>query len=350
MPSPSTTIVVVPRETHSAWAAMLARLWANTDPTVPVVVVDGGSPPRIRHQLERLADAHDFTLLRSERLLSSNEARNAGLGHVHTELVAFLDNDTHVPPGWLPGLEHCLRETGAALVSPVVLAPRGDTWEIHDAGGVARIVGEGEQRRFEERNAHMREPESAVPQLVRARTEFQELHCLLARTAVVEAVGGFDEGYLAGREHSDLSLRVAATGGTGWVEPAVVVRYPRDRLRHPSDLAFYLPRWSQEWAEASFAHFNEAWELGETSLDDWYLQGTFDRRLRCGPRPADGWRRSVWRQRRRLHRAFDRVATPRLVRRHVRQCGSAAPIRPLHLADWDRSVAPPAADPSSTSA
>jgi len=332
MSGPTTTIVVVPRETHSAWPGMLERLREHTEPSVPVVVVDGGSPPSIRRRLERLAVENDFTLIRSERVLASNEARNAGMRHVHTEFVAFLDNDTLVSPGWLPALEQCLRDTGGALVSPVVLSQRGAGWVIHDAGGLARIVGDTATRRLEELNAHMGEPETAVARLTRAPTEFQELHCLVVRAEVLREIGGFDEGLLAGREYSDLNLLAAAAGHVGWVEPAAVVRFARARLRRPSDYALYLARWSDEWGRASYAHFNEKWDLHDTSGDEWYFAGRFDLRLLCPPRPPEGRRRTAWRLRRRLHRAVDRVVTPRVMRAHERRRAMAAPPRVTHVA------------------
>src|SRR4051812_6470436 len=110
---------------------MLTTLLGNTAPPFRLVVVDGGAPPDIARALELLAVRHDFTLLRRDALLTSNEARNLGLRHVETRYAVFIDNDTYVPPGWLAALEQCADETGAPLVAPVVLAgPPGDC-EVH---------------------------------------------------------------------------------------------------------------------------------------------------------------------------------------------------------------------------
>jgi len=327
MTVPRTTIVVVPRETHSVWGRMLARLREHTDPSVPVVVVDGGSPPSVRRQLERIADREGFTLVRSESVLSSNEARNEGTRFVTTELVAYLDNDTMVTPGWLAPLEQCLAETGGVLVSPVVLSQRSTEWVIHDAGGVARIVGHGASRRLEELNVHVGKPETAVERLTRARTEFQELHCLLVRAEALREIGGFDERLLAGREYSDINLRMAAAGYAAWVEPRAVVRYANPRLLRPSDVALYLARWSDEWGRASYAHFNRKWDLQDTTADDRYFAGRLDRRLRCPPRPPGGAHLAAWRIRRRLHRAADRIVTPLVVRAQERRRAAAPPQR-----------------------
>ena len=78
--TPATTVVVVPREAHTPWPEMLTTLLANTDPPYRLVVVDGGAPHDIAQAVELLAVRHDFTLVRRDALLTSNEARN--LGHV----------------------------------------------------------------------------------------------------------------------------------------------------------------------------------------------------------------------------------------------------------------------------
>jgi hypothetical protein len=332
----TTSIVVVPRETHSSWRPMLETLRAHTGSDVPIVVVDGGAPARVRRDLERLAHELDLTLIRSDALLWSNEARTLGRARVNTEFVVFLDNDTLVGDGWLDGLERCARETGAAAVSPVVLDELHGGWEIHSAGGVAHVEGDGAQRRFHEVIAHLNAPASVVDQLERQETECFELHCLLLRTDALDEVGGFDEELPAGREHSDLSLRLQAAGHRIVLEPDVVVRYPLVRIAGVHDHAFYVPRWSEQWAWAAFRHFNEKWELRETSLDDWYIPGTRNRRLRARPRPAGpSWHRWVWRQRRRARRAVDVVETPLLVRHQMRRRARAAPPRVVHRASWD---------------
>jgi GT2 family glycosyltransferase len=336
----TTSIVVVPRETHSAWVPMLETLRTHTGDDVPVVVVDGGSPPKVQRELERLARAHDFTLIRSDALLWSNEARNLGRARVDTELVVFIDNDTEVAPGWLDGLERCARETGAAAVSPVVLDQLLGGWEIHSAGGVAHLEGEGAQRRFHEVIAHLNGPVTELDELERQETECIELHCLLVRAGALDEVGGFDEGLPAGREHSDLSLRLQAAGHRIVLEPEVVVRYPSVRIADVHDHFFYVPRWSEQWAWAAFRHFNEKWELRDTTLDDWYIPGTRNRRLRARPRPAGpSWRRWVWRQRRRARRAVDLVETPLLVRYQTLRRERAAPPRVVHRASWDMRAA-----------
>ena len=77
-----------------------------------------------------------------------------------------------------------------------------------------------------------------------------------------------------GREHSTLSLQVTAMGGAIWLEPSVVVRYPWPKRNTLADYRFYLPRWSDAWAEPSFRRFNDTWQLTDTEIDNIFRQGT----------------------------------------------------------------------------
>ena len=331
--TPASTIVVVPREAHTPWPGMLATLVANTEPPYRLVVVDGGSPHRVARAVEELATRHDFTLVRRDALLTSNEARNLGMRHVETEFVVFVDNDTLVPPGWLTTLEQAARETDAPLIAPVVLAGAPGAWEIHAGGGEAHIEGDGPSRRFVEINARMHHPPGELDGAAREPSEFVELHCLLARTALLEQAGQFDEGLIAGREHSDLTLRIGRlTASTPLLEPAVTVKYASYKRLSAHDWAFFLPRWSEEWAGTTFAHFNEQWELRDTRVDDdWFQRGNLARRLHDRVRPRTGARLRGWRAVRRVRRALDRVATPAalaMAERSRTRCGPARIVHP----------------------
>jgi hypothetical protein len=120
---------------------------------------------------------------------------------------------------------------------------------------------------------------------------------------------------------------MAAAGYEAWVEPRAMVRYADPRLLGPSDVALYLARWSDEWGHASYDHFNQKWDLQDTTADDPYFAWRLDRRLLCPPRPPGGAHLAAWRMRRRLHRAADRIVTPLVVRWHERRRAAAPPPR-----------------------
>ena len=314
---------------------MLARLVANAATPYRLVIIDGGSPPHVARAIETLAVRHDFTLVRSDTLLTSNEARNLGMRHVVTEFVVFMDNDTLVSPGWLTALEQCARETDAPLVAPVVLAGAPGAWEIHAGGGDAHIEGDGPTRRFLEDNARSIIRPAELDDAPRQPSEFVELHCLLGRTDLVEQVGPFDEGLIAGREHSDLVLRIAEnTPNAPVLEPAVAVQYSSRKRLTPHDWAFYLPRWSEEWASATFAHFNEQWQLHDTTVDALFQRGNLARRLHDRYRPRTGARLWGWRAVRHARRALDRIATPAALTVADRARARRGPARVVYRASW----------------
>jgi GT2 family glycosyltransferase len=260
----ASTVVVIGREAFSPTEETVRAIAARTPSPRRLVVVDGGSPRRIARRLESMARELDFTLVRSDALLSAPESRNLGLDHATTEFVVFVDNDLLIEPGWLEGLEACARETGAGFVSPVVLWGPTGLDEVHFAGGTCRIIDDGGRHRLEDFGSRMHQPVSVVATLERERTELIELHCLLARRAFLDQLGPFDEAYLAGRDETDLSLEAKRHGWTVWVEPAVVVGYPSPKRLLPFDYSYYLPRWSDAWWDRSLRAFQRNWTWTRT--------------------------------------------------------------------------------------
>jgi hypothetical protein len=335
MATPRTTIAVVPRESYSITPFMVETLVAHTPEPRRVVLVIGGCPSKVRRRLERLASEHDLTFIHRDAAITPNEARNLAMSHVTTSFVSFLDNDTLVGDHWLEQLERCADETGASLVACPVLWGRDDRWEIHYAGGTCRISEEDGVRRFHEFNPLMHRRVGELEALVRAPTEYVEPHCLLARVDILRQLGPFDEELVVAREHSMLSLRVTAAGGEIWLEPSTVVLYPFPKRNRLSDYLLYLPRWSDEWADRSYQHFNDVLQLGNHDIDDIYREGHRQRAL--GGRPPRGSNLGArWgRMRYRARRAVTIVATPMVVRTVDRRRSRRAPAQILHHASWD---------------
>ena len=110
---PAVTIIVVPRDHFSDTKESLESIYANSDTDFQLVYVDGNSPPSIARYLRIQAKARGFRLIRSERYLSPNHARNLGAEGVDTRYIIFIDNDVIVAPNWLQPLVQCADETGA---------------------------------------------------------------------------------------------------------------------------------------------------------------------------------------------------------------------------------------------
>lgn len=124
--APEVTVVVVPRERFSFARRSLESIYANTDTPFKLIYVDGGSPLHVQNYLREAAESKGFQYIRLDHCLAPNQARNIGLEHVVTKYLVFVDNDVLVSPGWLGYLVACAEESGAAIVTPLILEGDGD--------------------------------------------------------------------------------------------------------------------------------------------------------------------------------------------------------------------------------
>jgi GT2 family glycosyltransferase len=260
--APLATVVVVPRERFHLAPQCLDRLYAETAGPFDLVYVDGRSPRRVRRHLERRAAERGFALVRSDRYLSPNEARNLGAARVRTKYIAFIDNDVMVTPDWLAALVRCAEETGAWLCGPLCLIGPLEEQRIHMAGGSVHVVAADGRRIFHDAHRSANVPIGDVRHaLRREQVELVEFHCMLVRTEVFDRLGPLDEGLLSVLEHCDLCLAVGAAGGTVYFEPASVVAHiPPPPVAWP-DIPYFVLRWSEEWTRASVERFATKWRL-----------------------------------------------------------------------------------------
>lgn len=259
MATPSVTIVVVPREQFSKAVASLESIYATTPQPFELVYVDGNSPPALRDFLAAQAVARGFTLLRTERYLTSNEARNLALSRVRTPYVAFVDNDVFVTPGWLEALLRCAEETGAWAVGPLYCygtdGSSGEPWLVHTAGADLKIIEEG-GRRLHEAHRHVLRPVAEVlPQLHREPIDLVEFHCMLVRREAFDRTGLLDEQLLSFMDHMDFCMAVRQAGGAVYFEPEAIVTHLAPPPFAAMDVPYFLLRWSDAWLHASARHF-----------------------------------------------------------------------------------------------
>jgi GT2 family glycosyltransferase len=268
MTDPAVSVVVVPRERFSCASMSLESIYRHTDIPFRLIYVDGGSPRRIRRHLEAEAQERGFRLIRTNRYLSPNEARNLGLAEVTTEFVVFLDNDVSVAPGWLEKLTECADATGAAVVGPLTCIGVPEHETIHFAGGEVAILEDrfdGVSRRYVKEK--MRFPGRKVvdlqDRLHRQECGLAEFHCMLVRSSIFAEIGWFDEEMLNTREHLDFCLSVSRVGGTLYFEPESIVTYVPGPPFALTDIPFYMLRWSDAWEMRSLRRFREKWGLSE---------------------------------------------------------------------------------------
>jgi GT2 family glycosyltransferase len=273
MSSIRATVIVTQRERFGMTEESLESLYANT-PEVRVIYVDGKSPKRVADYLRREAEARSFTLIRKERFLTPNEARNIGAAVAETEFVVFVDNDVLYTQGWLDRLIECADETGAWAVAPLTCQGLPAHTEIHHAGGDYAPGGDMDAffaqdpemgRAFDEvMHGHAQKLEAWEGRLARKETGMCEFHCVLARRDVFDRIGPLDEKLLSTKEHIDFSLSIRQAGGKVWFEPSSVVTYVfpcRARPMTPEDWQFFALRWSDAYGARSLEHFIAKWGL-----------------------------------------------------------------------------------------
>lgn len=132
VPPPDTTegvadlTVVVPARDRSE---LLDRCLDSVGPDTPVVVVDDGSrePGRVAEVCHRRGARLEVRAVNGGPAV----ARNQGLAGVDTELVAFLDSDCVVAPGWLEPLVAMFDDPAVGAVAPRI-RPFGASRSIRD--------------------------------------------------------------------------------------------------------------------------------------------------------------------------------------------------------------------------
>lgn len=203
VPMLTLTVVVPVKDDADGLRALLASVGDT-----PVVVVDDGSadPDDVR----AVAEASDapVTVLRHERSRGPAAARNTGWRSAATDLVAFVDADVVLPPSALQPLVAHFADERVAAVAPRI---RG------------RANGHDLIDRYERHRSPLDlgpSPSRVVP---RGKVSYVPTATVLFRRAVLDDVGGFDEGLRFG-EDVDLVWRVASRHVVRY-EPAVEVEH-----------------------------------------------------------------------------------------------------------------------------
>ena len=267
------TVIVTQRERFGMTEESLESLHAHT-PDADIVYVDGNSPKRVADYLAGEAKRRGFTLIREDRFLTPNEARNVGVAASRTEYVVFVDNDVLYTEGWLDRLVECADETGAEVVAPLTCQGLPAHTEIHHAGGDYAPGGDmagffeadpEKGRAFDEvMHGHAEPVADWQGKLARQETGMCEFHCVLTRRDVFDRIGPLDEKMLSTKEHIDFSMSVKAAGGKVVFEPASVITYVfpcRARPLNREDWPFFALRWSDAYGQRSLEHFIAKWGL-----------------------------------------------------------------------------------------
>lgn len=258
------TIVVSPRERFLSVIPSLESLFTTIADNVPVVVVEGGTPRKIRQRLEEIQSDRHFELVSLDHMVTPNEARNIGARMAQTEFVAFCDNDIEYQPHWLEQLEQNAVKYGADVVAPMIFIGPNDPAVIHHAGGVLTFRHDEQGLVIEERHRLMNERyidlSDRVDELAPVANEVCEFHCLMMRKAFYDRMGGLDERLIT-REQMDLALRARALDAKVTFEKRSCVTYRAKVPFRGRDIFYHLFRWSDELACRSMDAFEESWNV-----------------------------------------------------------------------------------------
>ena len=185
--------VVIPVYRAHYLGDCLASVFAQTQPPDQVIVVDDGSPD-VAAIAEAVAPFQaGVTLLRQENA-GAGAARNLGIRHADTELIAFLDADDF----WCPQL--LARQT-------VLLNEDPDRVLVYANG---RLVGDGPLRGMLFMDTAPSTGAPTLEALLTQRCTVLTSSVVVKRNALV-AAGLFDESLRRGQDF-DMWVRLAAAG------------------------------------------------------------------------------------------------------------------------------------------
>ena len=250
------------RERHRLTLRSIEDILARTTIPFRLILAHGGLPAWLELGLQPLAQAGRIELRHFEGLHWPQHLRQAVIGEVDTQYVAFIDNDILVSPGWLEHLIACADETGAGVVGPVYLWGDGNAPpKIHMAGGTLKERQAEDGRVMSEVHGHIdADPAAILPTLARAPCDFVEFHCLLMPTALAQD-GVMDADIVGVHEHVDVSLGARKRGFATWLEPAALVTYLAHAPQILEDLPTMRARWDGAACEASIAAFCRKWDV-----------------------------------------------------------------------------------------
>src|SRR5690349_15835436 len=269
---PAATIAVVNYNTPADVPACLDALYALDYPDVEIIVVDNAGPEGGRPV--DLGDRYPgVRLLCPGTNLGFAGAANLAWGQARGDLLAVVNPDVRVQPGWLRALAQGLRDRDdqrAAIVGGKLLYPDG---RVQHAGGTFRFP--------EAAGAHVGRGEADSVAFGHDREMAFVTGAALAITrAAWGALGGFDAGFWPVYfEDVDLCTRAWDAGYAVWYIPAAVATHAEsaslahggpDYLRyyHRNRLRYVLRHYARPQVLGAFGPAEEARLRGDLAPAD----------------------------------------------------------------------------------
>lgn len=213
-PPPALSVVVLAWDQLHYTRRCVDSLRRNTSVPFELLIVDNGSAAEARSYAEQAADVSVLNDVNGGFAAGMNQ----GLSVARGRAVAFLNNDTEVPPGWAEGLLEVLATVPqAGIVVPAVTEARNARTVRTAPGAAVELIDPFDH------------PPSAV--------------CYVMDTEVARALEGWGEEYvIASGEDIDLAFKV-------WVNDLEIVFDQRVLVAHvgKGTAAVKLPNWREVW-------------------------------------------------------------------------------------------------------
>jgi GT2 family glycosyltransferase len=210
---PTASVLVVVHDNLAVTRMALESVLANTDGRYEIVVVDNGSQPATRRYLSVLSARNPHVrLIVNDSNRGFAPAVNQALSVARGDVLALINNDVIVAPGWLDGLAARLADPAIGLVGPVTNRCGNEaeiTVPYETYGELLTFVGErhGTDRRSFD-----------IPVAI--------MFCVAMRRETLHTVGLLDERYEVGMfEDDDYSRRVRDAGLRVVCTPEVFVHH-----------------------------------------------------------------------------------------------------------------------------
>ena len=222
--APTLAVIIVSANSEQWLVDCISSLRARVGETeMQVIVVDSGSTDSTAGVAESLGakvarvENHGFA-----------HANNRGLEVATAEWVLFLNPDTKLLDGTLSDLIDAARSHPRLGVAGVRrLRPDGSLdWSIRRFPSPVRWLGEAigsESLPWRRRAWSGERVLDSARYALESEVDWTSGSCMLARTAMLQEIGGMDERFFLYSEEPDLCLRARAAGWETWHLPALTI-------------------------------------------------------------------------------------------------------------------------------
>ncbi len=211
---PALSVIVVAHDRFALTMATLASLRANFAGPIELILVDSGSADETRRIGRYL---HGALVLRFEENIGFLLGCNAGLRAASAEAVLYLNNDVTLAPSAVQAaLDRLHSDPAIGAVGAKLIRSHG---ALQEAGSIVWRDGWTA--------GYLRDASPLAPEANFVRdVDYCSAAFLLARTALLRDLGGFDEAFAPGYyEDADLCLRIQGARHRVVYDPAVVVQH-----------------------------------------------------------------------------------------------------------------------------